>query len=87
MTDDAPAITETMERVAQRVGDPTPLVFQHRFAESPEVEGLFIRDPSGLVRGQMSQVTIESLLGLPRRPPLRRQPYPDRTRQSSGARR
>jgi len=37
-------------------------VFQRLFAESPEVEDLFIRDPAGLVRGQMFQVTIESLL-------------------------
>jgi hemoglobin-like flavoprotein len=62
MTEDAAVITETMERVAERVGDPTPLVFQRLFAESPEVEDLFIRDPAGLVRGQMFQVTIESLL-------------------------
>jgi hemoglobin-like flavoprotein len=62
MTDDATVITNTLERVAERVGDPTPLVFQRLFTESPEVEDLFIRDPAGLVRGQMFQVTIESLL-------------------------
>lgn len=62
MIDDAAVITETLQRVADRVGDPTPLVFQRLFAESPEVEALFIRDPAGLVRGQMFQVTIESLL-------------------------
>ena len=62
MSDDASVITESLKRVAERVGDPTPLVFQRLFAESPEVEALFIRDPEGLVRGQMFQVTIESLL-------------------------
>ena len=59
---DAAIITQTLERVAERVGDPTPLVFERLFRESPEVEALFVRDTDGLVRGQMFQVTIESLL-------------------------
>jgi hemoglobin-like flavoprotein len=62
MSDDAAIIAETLERVAERVGDPTALVFQRLFHEAPEVEGLFIRDADNLVRGQMFQVTIESLL-------------------------
>ena len=62
MSHDATVITETLEQVAARVGDPIPLVFQHLFHEAPEVEALFIRDADGLVRGQMFQVTIESLL-------------------------
>lgn len=62
MTDDAAVITETLERVAERVGDPTPIVFRRLFDESPKLEGLFVRDTDGLVRGQMFQVTIESLL-------------------------
>jgi hemoglobin-like flavoprotein len=62
MSDDAAIITETLERVAERVGDPMPLVFQRLFAEKPEIEDLFIRDKGGLVRGQMFQVTMESLL-------------------------
>src|SRR5471032_1360951 len=62
MSDDAAIITETLERVAERVGDPVPLIFQRLFTEIPEVEALFIRDQGGLVRGQMFQVTMESLL-------------------------
>ena len=62
MRDDATVITETMERVAERVGDPTPLIFERLFVEIPQVEDLFIRDNGGLVRGQMFQVTMESLL-------------------------
>ena len=62
MIDDAGIITKTLEQVAERVGDPTSLVFKRLFADSPEIEDLFVRDPSGLVRGQMFQVTIESLL-------------------------
>ena len=62
MSDDAAVITDTLERVSARVGDPTPLLFERLFAEKPETEALFIRDKGGLVRGQMFQVTIESLL-------------------------
>jgi hemoglobin-like flavoprotein len=62
MTDDATIITETLERVTERISDPMPLVFERLFSEMPEAEALFIRDTAGLVRGQMFQVTIESLL-------------------------
>jgi hemoglobin-like flavoprotein len=62
MSDDALVIAETLERVGERVGDPIPLVFRRLFQETPELEGLFVRDTDGLVRGQMFQVTIESLL-------------------------
>ena len=62
MNADAAVITDTLERVAERVGDPIPLVFRRLFHETPELENLFIRDTDGLVRGQMFQVTIESLL-------------------------
>jgi hemoglobin-like flavoprotein len=62
MSDDAAIVGGTLDRVAERVGDPVPLVFAHLFRETPELEALFIRDTDGLVRGQMFQVTIESLL-------------------------
>jgi len=62
MTDDATTVGATLDLVAQRVGDPTPHVFRRLFQEMPETEELFIRDPDGLVRGQMFQVTMESLL-------------------------
>jgi hypothetical protein len=62
MCDDTAVITETLERVAELVGDPTPIVLEHLFAEIPEAEALFVRDKGGLVRGQMFQVTMESLL-------------------------
>lgn len=62
MSDEAAIITETLERVAERVGDPTPLIFERLFAEMPDAEALFVRDKGGLVRGQMFQVTMESLL-------------------------
>ena len=62
MSDEAGVITDTLDRVAERVGDPIPLIFERLFAEIPEAEALFIRDKGGLVRGQMFQVTMESLL-------------------------
>jgi hemoglobin-like flavoprotein len=62
MSDDAAVVTDTLSRVAERVGDPMPLIFERLFAELPETEALFIRDKGGLVRGQMFQVTMESLL-------------------------
>lgn len=62
MRDDAAIITATLELVSARVGDPTKLLFERLFAEHPEAEALFVRDKDGLVRGQMFQVTMESLL-------------------------
>ncbi len=62
MTDDAAVITRTLEQVGEHVGDPTSLVFERLFRETPDLEALFVRDADGLVRGQMFQVTIESLL-------------------------
>jgi hemoglobin-like flavoprotein len=62
MSLEATIIAETLERVAERVGDPTPYVFRRLYDEKPEIEALFVRDAAGLVRGQMFQVTIESLL-------------------------
>jgi hemoglobin-like flavoprotein len=59
---DAAIIAQTLKHVAERLCDPTPLVFERLFRESPEVEALFVRDTDGLVQGQMFQVTIESLL-------------------------
>lgn len=62
MRDEAAIITETLDRVAERVGDPIPMIFERLFDEMPDVEALFIRDKGGLLRGQMFQVTMESLL-------------------------
>ena len=61
-TDDATIVSATLEEVSQRVGDPTPFVFRKLFEEMPETEALFVRDAGALVRGQMFQVTMESLL-------------------------
>lgn len=62
MNEVAAVISATLDRVAECVGDPTALVFDRLFRENPSVRPLFVRDTDGLVRGQMFQVTIESLL-------------------------
>lgn len=62
MSDESEVITDTLDQVAQRVGDPTKLVFERLFRDLPDLEALFVRDADGLVRGQMFQVTVESLL-------------------------
>jgi hypothetical protein len=62
MPNDGGIITGTLNKSAERVDDPVPLVFERQFAEIPEVEKLFARDSGGLVRSQMFQVTMESPL-------------------------
>lgn len=55
-------ITESLDLVAARCGDPTPLVYARLFAENPQMEALFIRDTDGSVRGQMLYQVIEAVL-------------------------
>ncbi len=62
MQDDAAIIADSVERVSERCADPVRLVFARLFVERPDMEALFVRDRDWLVRGQMFQVTIESLL-------------------------
>ncbi len=62
MRDAVIVIAETLELAAARVADPTAAIFARLFAEIPDAEALFVRDTGGLVRGQMFQVTMESLL-------------------------
>ena len=59
---DTDIIANCLELVAERAGDPAPLVFQRLFADNPELEALFVRDTAGLVRGEMLAVTLEALL-------------------------
>ena len=59
---EADLIVRSLDLVAERVGDPTPLVYRRLFAENPEMEALFVNDIGGLVRGQMFQTTLEMIL-------------------------
>ena len=60
----AAALAESLDLVAARCADPAPQVYARLFATRPDLEPLFIRDRSGIIRGQMLQVTIETLLDL-----------------------
>ena len=59
---DTDIIAHSLELVAQRVGDPSSLVFQRLFLDNPGIDALFVRDAAGLVRGEMMAVTLEALL-------------------------
>ncbi len=60
--DDTALIEASLERIAERLGDPTPLVYARLFAEFPQLEPLFVGDKLGTVRGNMLQTTLECLL-------------------------
>lgn len=62
MTSIASAITESLEKAAARGGDPAARVYARLFADSPEMEALFVRDTDGGVRGNMLQQVFEALL-------------------------
>ena len=58
---DSARLEFTLEKVAQRVGDPAPLVFARLFAEAPELQSLFASDASGAVRAEMFLRALECL--------------------------
>ncbi len=55
-------VLESLEKVAERVGDPSPLVYQRLFALNPEMQSLFVRDTNDLVKGEMLAQVIECLV-------------------------
>jgi hemoglobin-like flavoprotein len=58
----ADLIEKSLEAVADRVGDPTPLVYQRLFASNPDLQALFLRDHDNSVKGQMLQQVIDAVL-------------------------
>ncbi len=60
--DDSALIEHSLELVAERVGDPAPLVYARLFAQFPELEALFVRDVTGMIRGNMLTTTLECLV-------------------------
>lgn len=60
--DDAGHIEATLQRLADRLGDPVPAVYDRLFAERPELEALFVGDRTGAVRGEMLAVVFEIFL-------------------------
>lgn len=61
---DRSLIAWSLETAAERGGDPTPRVYDRLFAQSPEMEELFIMDKQGSVRGNMLANVFEVLLDL-----------------------
>jgi hemoglobin-like flavoprotein len=59
--DDTACLDHTLDLVAQRVGDPAPLVFARLFAEAPELQALFCNDTRGSVRAEMFLRAVECL--------------------------
>lgn len=59
---DADLITESLERVAERCADPTPLVYERLFRQNPDMRALFIRDTDDSVKGQMLYQVLEVFL-------------------------
>ncbi|MDO9337072.1 MAG: globin [Caulobacter sp.] len=60
----ADLIRQSLERLAERRGDPTPQVYARLFAARPEAEALFVGDRTGAVRGEMLAQAFEALLDL-----------------------
>ena len=57
-------ISESLERVAERHGDPAKAVYARLFAQQPEMEALFVGDKDGLSRGNMLANVFEVILDL-----------------------
>jgi len=57
-------ISESLERVAERHGDPAKAVYARLFSQQPEMEALFVGDKDGLSRGNMLANVFEVILDL-----------------------
>lgn len=63
-TINAAIIADTLERVAEKVGDPKEFIFAELFEKHPEYEDMFVLDTDGGVRGAMLEACIECVLGV-----------------------
>jgi len=57
-------IENSIERVADVAGDPSPLVYARLFAEQPEMEPLFILDRDGSAQGHMLAEALDCVFDL-----------------------
>jgi len=64
MTATEATIEQSLERLAQRAGDPTAAVYGRLFARYPEMQPLFVRDADGAVKGEMLAKMFECALDL-----------------------
>ncbi len=58
----ADIIMDTLEKVAEKVGDPAPLVYERLFRSRPDLETLFFMDSDAGVRGSMLQQCLECIM-------------------------
>lgn len=61
---DSGLVERSLELVAERFGDPSPLVYARLFAAHPEMEAQFAMDRSGAVRGEMLAIALQTLIDL-----------------------
>ena len=55
-------ILQSLEALADREGDPAPVVYARLFGDHPELEALFSMDTDGGVRGSMLQQSFDCLI-------------------------
>mgnify|MGYP001764074103 CR=1 FL=1 len=70
--DDRALLELSLERVAERIGDPVPRVYDALFAAEPPLREMFVGDPLGSVRGEMFHRVVDTLLDV-----AAHQPYAD----------
>jgi hemoglobin-like flavoprotein len=58
------ALSESLEIVVERVGNPAPRIYERMFKRSPELEPMFVLDRDGSVRAEMIRLSFDALLDL-----------------------
>ena len=57
-------MSESLEIVVERVGNPAPQIYERMFRRSPELEPMFVLDRNGSVRAEMIRLCFDALLDL-----------------------
>lgn len=55
-------ILQSLELVVERIGDPTPQVYERLFAAQPEMEALFVMDRDYSARGHMLSESLTAII-------------------------
>lgn len=55
-------ILQSLELVVERIGDPTPQVYERLFAAQPEMEALFVMDKDYAARGHMLSESLTAII-------------------------
>lgn len=63
MDDRAALIEDTLQRLADTVGDPQPLIYARLFTMRPDFEPMFELDRDGGVRASMLETCFDCILG------------------------